>query len=396
MIDEVAAGRLSPLAGVDPFPVMSGRTRQLPRGLSEQLGLGLRQQAVAKQNALVANDQRAVALENVAGPDFLRQRRHHAAVVPADNDLGPVALGRKAEGDDRRRGRGLILDLRRRVPVGRTCLHALGPTQLECLERGRQVVAANVAQHTGAEVPPATPGERMVGGVIGSLGGRAKPQVPVEPRGHGRRCLRPRHAARRDVGPAVRPGVDLPDFADRAGPDVLADHPRAFACLALVSHLGSHVGLLGRPGHFEGLPYTVRQRLLAEYVLAHLDRHHRNRGVSVVRGGDHYRVDLLLRLEHLAEIGVEFGLGKLLGVAVQRPAVDVAQGHHVLAADPADISRAHSADPHARNVQLLAGRGLARSSQDVSGHDRQRRGRGAGPDHLAAVYLAGRFHGAVS
>ena len=78
--------------------------------------------------------------------------------------------------------------------------------------------------------------------------------------------------------------------------------------LALVAHLGDDLVLAGRLGDGAGLEHRVRQRLLAVDVLAGPHHGHRDRGVRVVRRGDDDGVDVLLLLEHLAEVEVELGL----------------------------------------------------------------------------------------
>ena len=141
------------LAGVDPFLVVPGRSIQYLRRLADRSGLGFRQQRRAEQQAVVADDQRAVVGKDVVGSHFLRQRRHHAAVVPLDNDLGPIVLGGETIGHDRCQRCRLVLDFGRCVPVGRARFHALGPAELQGLERRRQVMATDVAQDARCRNP---------------------------------------------------------------------------------------------------------------------------------------------------------------------------------------------------------------------------------------------------
>src|SRR3989304_270027 len=108
--------------------------------------------------------------------------------------------------------------------------------RLQGLEDGRKLVAPDVAQTAGPEIPPAAPGERMIARVIRAHGGGADPQVPVQVRRHRRRLLGARDAARGDHWGAVRAAVDLADRAARPGPDRLSDQPGLFARLALVAH----------------------------------------------------------------------------------------------------------------------------------------------------------------
>jgi hypothetical protein len=72
----------------------------------------------------------------------------------------------------------------------------------------------------------------------------------------------------------------------------------------LVAHLGRDLVL--RRGIPEGVRFEdrVAERLLAVDVLAHPHRHHGRRRVDVVGRADHDRVDVLLLLEHAAEVDV--------------------------------------------------------------------------------------------
>ena len=114
--------------------------------------------------------------------------------------------------------------------------------QLQSAEDGVESVATDIAQRAGAEVPPATPGEREIGGIIGAIGRGAEPEVPVQALGHrwsgGRAvdALRPEHAIDAVQRP-VRPDMNLPHLSDRAGPDCFAEDPHLFTGLALVPHL---------------------------------------------------------------------------------------------------------------------------------------------------------------
>ena len=90
-------------------------------------------------------------------------------------------------------------------------------------------VHAAVAHHAAAEVPPASPGARVIGPVIGPHGRRADPEIPVEPGGNRRRLLgtlgplrAPVRVAPGVIGQAA-PRVDLADLADQARPDPLAE-----------------------------------------------------------------------------------------------------------------------------------------------------------------------------
>ena len=298
------------LAGLDPLVVVADGTRQglgrplvgLHRRLGDQPG-ALAAPALDEHLALVADEEDAVlGVQLAAVLQLLRARRQQAAVVPVQPDRRHVAAGREFVVHDRGQ-RERLLEYR-----GRAGVHALRGAELQGGEDRRQVVNAHVAEAAGAEVPPAAPTERGVGRMIGPPRRRAEPQVPVQRRGHGRRVLGPLDA----LGPpqrhlaamrgAVRPDVHLPHGADGAVPDPFVDQPVALERHALVAHLRGDLGLARRLGHGAGLVHRAGQRLLAIDVLAHLDGRHRHDGVGVVRRAHDHGVDVLLLVQHLAEV----------------------------------------------------------------------------------------------
>src|SRR5439155_1263897 len=131
--------------------------------------------------------------------------------------------------------------------LGRFGLDPRRVAQVERPERRIHRVAGDVAQGTGAEVPPTAPLERRVRGVIGAGRGGAEPQVPIDPGGRVVLFERPLDRLRPDR--PVGPELDLAHRPDGAGFDPLADLPRALAGVALVPHLGSDFGLAGRFEH---------------------------------------------------------------------------------------------------------------------------------------------------
>ena len=75
--------------------------------------------------------------------------------------------------------------------------------------------------------------------------------------------------------------------------------------MALVAHLGDQLRILAREVEQRAaLLDRVGQRLLHIDVDAALHRHPRRDGVVMVGRGDDDRVDVLLRVEHAAVVGV--------------------------------------------------------------------------------------------
>src|SRR5438105_2008958 len=132
-------------------------------------------------------------------------------------------------------------------------------------------MAGHVAEGAGAEVPPAAPGEGDVGVVIGSFGGGAVPEVPVQRLGDFRPILGPIDALRPDW--AIGPDVDFTDDADGAGADDLGPGADAAGGRAVVAHLGGDLMLGGEQLQLARFPDAVREGLLGVDVFAALDGH---------------------------------------------------------------------------------------------------------------------------
>ena len=217
-------------------------------------------------------------------------------------------------------------------------------------------VATHVAQRAVAEVPPAPPVEGMVDLLdVGPLGRGPEPEVPVEVLGHGRRGRRPQDALR--PGRVHDPRVHFGDGADDAGAQQLDRRAASIRGVALVAHLGRDLRLRRRLCQKVRLVDRMAEGLLAVDVFPHLHRHHRRRGMDVVGGADHDRIDILLILEHPAEVRVPAGAGMDLRRLVQVPGVDVAERDDVLARDAFQVRRAAPGNADAGDVQCVVGGG---------------------------------------
>ena len=122
----------------------------------------------------------------------------------------------------------------------------------------------------------------------------------------------------------------------------------------LSSHLGDEFVLAGDCCHQSGFVDAVGQRFLAVAMLAEFHRHHPGRGVDMIRGTDHDRVDLVVHLiEHRAEILIPLGRGEFLKGACCSALINITQGDDVLACYTVHVGRAATANADAGNVQLL-------------------------------------------
>src|ERR1039458_160630 len=147
---------------------MPGRPRQLLRRPAKLGPLLVGDQAVAQHDALVADIHGAIVLgERSVWLELLGPGRAHAAVVPEDaqRPVG-VAGGKLVMGDGSQRG-GLGADFLGALPVGGAGFDADRVAYLHGLEDGGQLMAADVPEYAGAEIPPAAPGKRVIAGVKG-------------------------------------------------------------------------------------------------------------------------------------------------------------------------------------------------------------------------------------
>jgi hypothetical protein len=102
--------------------------------------------------------------------------------------------------------------------------------------------------------------------------------------------------------------------------------------------------------------------------------------MHVVGDRDRHTVKVLLLLvEHLSEVAVEFGLEIFGGCFLEMLLVNVAQGVGVLTAHTADVAGAlHAAHADRAEVGFLAGRRAGCAAQHVPGHDHASGGRRGG------------------
>lgn len=195
-------------------------------------------------------------------------------------------------------------------------------------------MAADIAEGTGTEVPPAAPAEGGIGGVVGPFGGGAEPEVPGHGFGDGRGvgwaidALGPVFAEEA-TGGAVGPDVCFEDFTDGAAPDHFAESAGFFGGGALVAHLGGDALFAGVIGDLSGFPDGVGEWFFAIDVFAVVEGGHRGEGVMVVGGGDEDGIDFLHFLEHEAVVLEAFGVRPVFERAIGVAPIDVAEGDDI-------------------------------------------------------------------
>ena len=187
--------------------------------------------------------------------------------------------------------------------------------------------------------------------------------------------------------------MHLAHLADRAGIEPLLHQAQALFRVALVAHLRHDLVLARRLGQRPGLADGARQRLLHVDVLAELHRGHRDHGVRVIGRRDEHRVDVLLLLEHHAEVLV---VGRLRELVERRAAlrraglggralVAVAQRDDVVGLRHVEqVVRAHAVRVADDGDVDGVARRLEPGAEHVARHDREA-GRGGGGAHELAA-----------
>src|SRR5579862_1033105 len=395
-LGEVRERRLAALDGVDPLGVVARGAGQRGLGLLHVLELLLRQ-PFARAAVVVGGIERALRPdeERSAAGDLLALVELDGrldedvvllALVPDHLAGRHVAARGELVGDLRPAGVGFRID---RLRLGFHRRRGAEPKRAVGQIRG---MAGHIAEGAGAEVPPAAPLEVQVGGVVGALGRRAEPLVPVQVRGHRGGVLGPRGDIRR-LRPdgAVGPEVDLLDVADQAGLDDLDRLAQVPAGASLVAHLGGDL-VLGRDlGHLPGFVDVVGQGLLRIDAFAQLHGHDAGAGVVIVGDADGDAVDLLGHLvEHLAVVEVLLGLRELRPCLVVSLVVDVAEADDVAElGDVAHVAPTLASRADAGDADLGVGR-LLLAVADLATGDPESGGAHAGIlEELAAIAALG-------
>ena len=199
----------------------------------------------------------------------------------------------------------------------------------------------------------------MVCTVVRTILGRAEEEIPAfgtaETPGDGHLLGRGVEALRPEgtVGSAVHAG----HLADFAVPDPFANEVAVCGRGALVTHLRSHLVLLGQVGEQAGLIDGVGQRLLHIDVLAHGDGVGGHDGMRVVGGCYEDGIDALAHLVvHAAEVAILLGIGMTVPGILGIVPVDITEGDDVVRPlHVAKVGVTHASDTYAGDVQLVGG-----------------------------------------
>ena len=210
------------------------------------------------------------------------------------------------------------------------------------------------------------------------------------------------------------------DLANRAGTDPFHSSPNILRRMPLVAHLRSHSGLPRGPSELACLVDRMREWFLAVNAFAGPDRRHSSHRMDVIRRSDQDCVDVfaglfqhgsvvhinravvapsiytltivlcndLLRGPAPAVVAiVEIAVVPELGDIADRTDVHVRMFQQLL-----EICDALSPSPDNGDIQLLARRSPARSSQNPSRDDADGRDRCSRPQETATIELSARVH----
>ena len=206
-------------------------------------------------------------------------------------------------------------------------------------------VAAHIAHRARAEVAPAAPIVRRVGGMVGTLVNGTQPEIPVERPRHWRRLLRPADPLFPQQARAVGPTVDLANFADHAGLNPFIGQPRPLGGVPLIAHLRHHARVMRGLRQRAALVERMREGLLAIHMLARPNGGHRGEGMNMIGRADRDGIDVRrLLVEQAAKILVSPRLGKRAKRSGRPHVVNVAQRDDI---GPIPRMRCNIAAPHA-------------------------------------------------
>ena len=184
--------------------------------------------------------------------------------------------------------------------------------------------------------------------------------------------------------------MHISDRPDDSRLDPLVDETGSVAGVALVSHLSHDLRIGERQiSQRPRFVHRVGQRLLHVDVLAALHRSFGHDGVQMIRSCDDDTIDVLLLVQHLAEIGVARGLVEflfegdafgpvallivleLLGdLALRKSEIDVREGDEILRLGQLQsVLGSHATNADYREVHGVAGRLVSDAAKHVSRND---------------------------
>src|SRR5437763_16310835 len=123
----------------------------------------------------------------------------------------------------------------------------------------------------------------------------------------------------------------------------------------MIAQICSYIVLARGLCNLKGFPDGVGERFFAIDVFAEFDCGHRDKGMEMVRRGDHDGIDVFLLVEHFAKVSEDFGLRIFFEDASGMSGIDVAKSDNVFAAELFEIGCALAADADASDVEFAAG-----------------------------------------
>ena len=235
-------------------------------------------------------------------------------------------------------------------------------------------MANPVPDATAAKRRKSAPVKWQVRRVVGTIGCRAKPQVPIESLWHFmffclNRLLLVDLAV--DILKGVAATVDLGYITNRTSPDHFAEQTDVLRGMPLIADLGNHAFFLGGLLQRADFGNGVRKRFFRVNMLAPADGAHDLHRVGVIRSGDQYCVDLIAHLiVHFPEIPIALGLGEFLERVGGTPVVHVTKRNDLLTGHGTQIGATPASDTDCRDADLAVRRIAALGGfQNMTPHD---------------------------
>ena len=218
--------------------------------------------------------------------------------------------------------------------------------QFERPEGRVQMVTGKVADCAGAELPPGTPADRGVVGMIRAGRHGLQPALPIKAGRHRRRLFGSVGKTGPTVSACAGPGVHVVNVTDGTVPDPLAGKADVLAGVSEVAELGSDAGLAGGFGDNAGLVNGAAEGLFAVEVFTLGDDGQGDDSMRMVRRGEQDGVDVFL-IEHLIVVAVGWaGLAVLFSDQLEGrfQARRAAVVEHAIVAELVDVTEGGDVD----------------------------------------------------
>ena len=249
--------------------------------------------------------------------------------------------------EDRRVRRELLADFCR---LGRNGFGVEQVRRHDCHVRG---VAGHVAEGSGAKVQPASPLERRVDRVVGSIRSWSEEEIPVQSLWNFFHVFRATFSLWPDR--SVGPDMNFLNFTKHTSSDDFDSFTKSVVGRSLVAHLSRDAFFVGHVAHQLGFVDRPGQRLLSEAVFAHAHGQKARGSVAVIRSRNRDGINLVAHLgEHFPVVDKLLGVGISSSCFLESFLIDIADGDHVsVVAGISRVARTFAFNADRREVDLF-------------------------------------------